>query len=318
MQKNWLSYDEQLDLLARRGMRIEDESAAARVLSCVSYYRLSGYFRYWQKDPDYGDDDFIMGTSFSRIYSLYEAEQELADACKRLLATCEIVLRTRFAYHYGTCVGPVGYFAHGLGFTRPPSEKIDPVEERILSDLDRSNDLFVEHYRDEIKQGTRYKPEAYDRMPIWVAVEALSFGCLSRMITASGESGVLDDMAESLNTSRAVLPSQVRSFVYLRNRCSHYGRLWNTAVTDEPAMQKNTKRRIQRTYRSFDKHSAYQILAALHDLASRSGLCEDWLGTVIEPLLQANPLLAYGIATPKKYGEMPREVLIDAHWQSSR
>ena len=136
-------------------------------------------------------------------------------------------------------------------------------------------------------------------MPIWVAVEVLSFGCLSRMITASGESGVLDDMAESLNTSRAVLPSQVRSFVYLRNRCSHYGRLWNTAVTDEPAMQKNTKRRIQRTYRSFDKHSAYQILAALHDLATRAGLCEDWLGTVIEPLLRANPLLAYGIATPK-------------------
>ena len=84
MQKNWLSYDEQLDLLTRRGMWIEDESAAARVLSCVSYYRLSGYFRYWQKDPDYGDDDFIMGTSFSRIYSLYEAEQELADACKGL------------------------------------------------------------------------------------------------------------------------------------------------------------------------------------------------------------------------------------------
>ena len=148
-------------------------------------------------------------------------------------------------------------------------------------------------------------------MPIWVAVEALSFGCLSRMITASGEAGVLDDMAESLNTSRAVLPSQVRSFVYLRNRCSHYGSLWNTAVTDEPAIQKNTRRRIQRTYRTFDKHSAYQILAALHHLASRSGLCEDWFGTVIEPLLQANPLLAYGIATPKKYGEMPRELLID-------
>ena len=82
-------------------------------------------------------------------------------------------------------------------------------------------------------------------------------------------------------------------------------------------MQKNTKRRIQRTYRSFDKHSAYQILAALHDLATRAGLCEDWLGTVIEPLLRANPLLVYGIATPKKYGEMPREVLIGANSRSS-
>ncbi len=86
MQKNWLSYDEQLDLLIRRGSMDRMKAFAARVLSCVSYYRLSGYYRYWQKDPDYGDDDFIMGTSFSRIYSLYEAEQELADACKRLLA----------------------------------------------------------------------------------------------------------------------------------------------------------------------------------------------------------------------------------------
>ena len=64
-------------------MRIEDESAAAQVLSCVSYYRLSGYFRYWQKDPDYGDDDFIMGTSFSRIYSLYEA-----GVVRKLLTVC--------------------------------------------------------------------------------------------------------------------------------------------------------------------------------------------------------------------------------------
>lgn len=245
------------------------------------------------------------------------AERTLATACQDLLATCEIVLRTRFAYYYGTHVGPVETFARGVGFTRPPSEEIAHVDERILSDLDRSTDAFITHYRDEIKEGALYLPAAYDRMPIWVAVEVLSFGCLSRMITASGESGVLDDMAESLNTSRAVLPSQVRSFVYLRNRCSHYGRLWNTAVTDEPAMQRNTKRRIQRTYRSFDKHSAYQILAALHDLATRAGLCEDWLGTVIEPLLRANPLLAYGIATPKKYGEMPREVLIGANSRSS-
>lgn len=317
MQKDWLSFDEQLELLTRRGMRIEDECAAVQVLSRVSYYRLSGYFRYWQKDPEYGDNNFIPGTSFNTIYQLYVAERTLATACQDLLATCEIVLRTRFAYYYGTHVGPVETFARGVGFTRPPSEEIAHVDERILSDLDRSKDAFITHYRDEIKEGALYLPAAYDRMPIWVAVEVLSFGCLSRMITASGESGVLDDMAESLNTSRAVLPSQVRSFVYLRNRCSHYGRLWNTAVTDEPAMQKNTKRRIQRTYRSFDKHSAYQILAALHDLATRAGLCEDWLGTVIEPLLRANPLLAYGIATPKKYGEMPREVLIGANSRSS-
>ena len=150
MQKNWLSYDEQLDLLTRRGMWIEDESAAARVLSCVSYYRLSGYFRYWQKDPEYGDNNFIPGTSFNTIYQLYVAERALATACQDLLAACEIVLRTRFAYYYGTHVGSVGTFARGVGFTRPPSDKIAHVDERILSDLNRSTDAFIAHYRDDI------------------------------------------------------------------------------------------------------------------------------------------------------------------------
>lgn len=151
MQKDWLSFDDQLELLAGRGMCIEDECTAVQVLSCVSYYRLSGYFRYWQKDPEYGDNNFIPGTSFSRIYQLYVAERALATACQDLLATCEIVLRTRFAYHYGTRVGPVGTFARGVGFTTPPSEKIARVDDRILSDLGRSTDAFIAHYRDENK-----------------------------------------------------------------------------------------------------------------------------------------------------------------------
>ena len=46
IDKKWLSYDEQLGLLSQRGMLIEDPMYASKVLSCVSYYRLSGYFRY--------------------------------------------------------------------------------------------------------------------------------------------------------------------------------------------------------------------------------------------------------------------------------
>jgi len=38
-----LTYGEQLDLLKRRGMLIEDEVEAAAILSRVNYYRLSGY-----------------------------------------------------------------------------------------------------------------------------------------------------------------------------------------------------------------------------------------------------------------------------------
>ena len=59
MPKNWLSYDQQVDLLSQRGMRVDDNVAASEFLSRVNYYRFSGYFRHWQHDPAKGDNRFF-------------------------------------------------------------------------------------------------------------------------------------------------------------------------------------------------------------------------------------------------------------------
>ncbi|WP_460702921.1 hypothetical protein [Luteococcus sediminum] len=42
--KSYKTYDEQVDLLLRRGMLIEDRAVAAKTLARVNYYRLSGYW----------------------------------------------------------------------------------------------------------------------------------------------------------------------------------------------------------------------------------------------------------------------------------
>ena len=88
-------------------------------------------------------------------------------------------------------------------------------------------------------------------------------------------------------------------------------------MSDAPALNRNIANRIKKKYRTFDERSIYKILAVMHHFVQNAGICDDWLGVRIEPLLQENPLLAYGIATPKKYGDMPREVLIEANLRSS-
>lgn len=309
MTKHWLSYDDQVALLNQRGMHIEDDQAAAEFLSRVSYYRLSGYFRHWQRDPQHGDNRFIEGTSFEKIRDLYEAEQKLVNVFDEVLHPIEVLLRTRFAHAYGQIIGPTGTFAHGEGFTQSPLPNAERVEEHALTNLDRSKETFVTHYRDEIKQGHHYKPEAYDRMPIWVAVEAFSFGSLSRLIEASGQSGVLDHIATSMNTSRKLLPGQIRSFVYLRNRIAHCAKLWNHSVLDVPGLQPKTIRRIKQHYRNFTDHSIYKILIALDDISTRSDLQNSWLENSIEPILNTHPLLAHGITQPAKYGDTPTDIL---------
>lgn len=311
MSKDWLSYEQQVELLGQRGMHIDDEASAAEFLARVNYYRFSGYFRHWQHDPARGDNQFFQGASFETIRALYDAEQELVAVCDELLHPLEVLLRTRFAYAYGCRVGVTGTFAHGEGFTQSPHPDAERVEEHALANLDRSKEAFVAHYRDEIKQGQTYKPEAYDRMPIWVAVEAFSFGSLSRFIEASSSSGVLDDIADSMNTSRRLLPGQVKSFVYLRNRIAHCAQIWNHRVLDVPGLQPKTTRRIKQNYRKFSDHSIYKILVALDDVATRSGISTDWLSETIEPILHKHRLLAKGIAEPARYGELSPDTLID-------
>lgn len=309
MNKSWLSYDDQVSLLIERGLYIDDPSGAAEFLSQVSYFRLSGYFRYWQHDPQNGDDRFIEGASFDVFRSLYDAEGELIRVLDEVLHPLEVLLRTRFAHAYSDNVGTPGKFAHGEGFTQSPNPNAERVEEHALRNLDRSKEAFVAHYRGEATQDTTYKPEAYDRMPIWVAVEAFSFGSISRLIEASGQSGVLDSIAESMSASRKYLPGQVRSFVYLRNRVSHCSRLWNHSVLDTPGLPSKIARRAKQRYRAFSEHSIYKILVALDYVATRSRIRTAWLESTVEPILRAHPLLAYGIASPSKYGEMPEEIL---------
>ncbi len=284
---------------------------ASTFLSRVNYYRLSGYFRYWQRDPARGDNTFIRGASFETIQRLYEAEQSLVLVCDEVLHPLEVLLRTRFAYHYALRVSPIGGFVTGQGLSQSPKDKAKRVQDYPLANLAQSKETFVSHYRDEIKADGRYLPQAYDRMPIWVAVEAFSFGTISRLISASKKSGVLDDLAESLGVSQAKLPSQVRSFVYLRNRIAHCAKLWNHSVLDVPGLLPNTARRAKRDHRPFSNHSVYKILIALDEVVTKSGTDKDWLTKRIDPILEGNRLLEAGIANPKKYGEMTLSLLTE-------
>lgn len=309
MDKRWLSYEEQVVLLQDRGMTVTDTESAVQFLSRVNYYRLSGYFRYWQIDPTAGNNQFIQGSSFDVVQRVYEAEQDLVAVCDEVLHPIEVLLRTRFAYYYAQHVGAKGTFARGEGFTQSLDPNDERVEEHALSNLDRSKEAFVAHYRDDLKTGNSYSIDAYRRMPIWVAVEAFSFGSLSKLIEASGESGVLHSMANSMNVSPAKLPSQVRAFVYLRNRIAHCAKLWNHSVLDRPGLLPNISRRTKRDHRQFSDHSIYKIFVALDQIATKTGIQKDWLATRVEPILTTNNLLAAGIANPARYGEMPEQLL---------
>ena len=312
MAKEWLSYQEQVSRLQERGLVVANADACERFLSEVSYYRLSGYFRYWQKDPMYGDDRFFEGVHVDVIEDVYRKEGEIADVVFAAIRRFEILLRTRFSYFYGERVGSGWNLVRGEGLASPSGIDRSDVGAHVLRDLNRSKEAFVGRYRDdrEVDGHGVFTVDAYRDLPVWVAAEVLSFGVLSRCVEASVDSGVLNDIAGSINVSKSILPGQIKSLVYLRNRIAHHARIWNHSVIDAPALsgsgkrRRRIKKRIDCKYGKFDPRSVYCVLVALDGLLERASIDGDWLQSEIAPRLAENRFLDRGIRSPRKYGEM--------------
>lgn len=303
MEKRWVDYCDQVGLLQQRGLRVVDSGGCECFLSVVGYYRFSGYFRYWQVNPRAGDNRFVPGADFTGIKGVYLREQALGEACAGALRQVEVMLRTRVAHAYGSLVADKGGFAEGLGLDAGANPGVY-VQGHVLRDLSRSKEAFMSRYR---KPGAKtqgvYPAESFSEMPIWVGVEAFSFGTLSRFLAASTESGVLGAVAESLGVSPRVLPSQVRSFVYLRNRIAHQARIWNHSVLDTPGLLRNTARRAKQQWGGFAEMSVFKVLVALDVILRNTGLGADWLQTNVVPLLEGCEAFRQGITHPRKYGD---------------
>lgn len=297
--KDWLDFDQQIDLLRERGLEVEDDEECIRFLQNVGYYRLSGYFRYWQKDPAHQGNTFKNGATFNQVRELYLTERRLADGLAGTLRKVEVALATRFAHAYGREVAEEGGLARGQGFTLPSNPETPPVDFFVCRDLDRSKEPFIEHYRDKIPGGVP-SADAYDRLPVWVAVCVLSFGTLSRCLAASGESGVLNAVAESVGVKRRYFDSQVRSLVYLRNRIAHHARLWNHIVTNSPGMAPNIRRRMQQNRGAYAPQSVYEVCVVLSMLAEGLGVVDAGYLDRIDESLKSHDELNMGLRHPKK------------------
>lgn len=280
-----LSWDEQVGLMVGRGLAVSDEAACARFLAVTNYYRFSGYARYFQKAPHLGDDDFYPGTTFDEIRAVYEADEALRTALIQPLARVEVMLRSHVARVIADEHGPYGHFLEECFYTDIADR--EPTVEACLRDIERSKDRHILRYRD-----TGGDRADYGKLPVWSAVEAWSFGTLSKAIERGGQGSLADPVATSIGVAKAGFPYRVKALVYLRNRCAHHSRLWHHSVIDAGPTPNNVRKKAKRLAGQFEPRSVLDIIASLDDMTVRSK--------------SADPLL------PQLVGQHARE---SAFWQ---
>ena len=162
MTKRPLSVADQLERLLERGLLLGDyqRTDAERLLLDTNYYRLSGYWRYFQVDPEHNSDSFQPDVTLSDIVKLVDTDALMRNILLKGLAVFEIAFRSHFAY-YATMLAndPCIYDSAGSykDIELPPlmdgnriihrDKPLRKLLDKIHEDIGKSKDDCIEHFR---------------------------------------------------------------------------------------------------------------------------------------------------------------------------
>lgn len=222
--KSPATFEEQIQILKKHGLVIDDEDAAFQTLQRINYYRLSAYGLSLKSN-----DRFRMGVTFTQIHALYEFDHRLRYLIMDLTEQVEIAFRTHISYRIAHTYG-------ALGHLESAHFENENYHEAFLVELDkevrRSQEIFIKHHF--------YKYEG--NIPVWVAIEVLSFGTLSKLFSNMKNEDKNYIARRNYRIPAIYLESWLKCLSYVRNICAHYGRLYNRPLTSKPRLDYQSKK----------------------------------------------------------------------------
>lgn len=239
--KPWLSQADQLQLLCDRGLQVDNHAAALNYLKRLGYYRLSGYWYPLRRIDQTAsqiqgravrEDRFTAGSQFQDVVKLYIFDKKLRLLALDALERIEMAVRVDVAHLLGKrdplahenpdCLH--GNFARRALRKGPDKGKTahQVWQKRYRALLHRARkEPFVVHHR-----------EHYSALPIWVAVEVLDFGALSKLFAGMAHADQQTIAVIYGAPTGEAFAQWLRSLNFIRNVSAHHSRLWNINVVE--------------------------------------------------------------------------------------
>ena len=226
--KSPLTFKQQLQQLKDRGLAIGDDKLALFHLKTINYYRLSAYWDPFRKIEQDGtkSDYFEKGVHFNDVMTLYEFDRRLRLLVMDAIERVEVQARALIAYQIGH---KYGTFGHTEASNFHPKFEHAPWLGKLEEETARTSDAFVTHYKNKYAD--------FPTLPIWMVTEVMSLGSLS-----FGYKGLKHDdkkiISDEFGLHHMCLGNWFHTLTYIRNICSHHGRLWNKELSIRPSRKK--------------------------------------------------------------------------------
>lgn len=218
------SIDDQITILKRHGLIIQDDLFAKKTLSNINYYRLSGYLYQFK----HSDGRYEPGLTFERILDLYEFDSKFTRILMYALENVEETLKTRFSY------------ALSSSFPREPLIYLEGKIYRNQNEVKAFTSIFEKSKKenDALPFIKHYNSKYGGDLPIWVAVEIMTMGNIHKLYN-NLLTTYQKKIAKEYNTGPKQLQSWIENLTYTRNHLAHYMRIYDYSFGRIPASCSN-------------------------------------------------------------------------------
>ncbi|WP_227469309.1 Abi family protein [Actinomyces sp. HMSC065F12] len=212
-------------------MRVDDRAGAESTLARLNYYRLSGYWHPMRRFVDgQALDEFVGGSSFELVLSLYEFDERLRHTVFAELDRVEMAVRAMLGHELGSIDPMIHLNTKRLGARarqlRGRQKTVHSIWlSKYESAVENSKEDFVRHH--EEKYG--------GAIPIWAAVEVMDWGMLSHLYGMSPTTA-RNRIADHCGLSAPQLESWLKSMNILRNLAAHHARMFNRVYDIKPKL----------------------------------------------------------------------------------
>lgn len=293
------TYEEQVEILIRRGLTVSNKEEAAQFLSFCNYYRFNGYIVPFEEERD----RFFPGTTFKQIRDLYEFDRRLRLLVLDGISIIEIYTRTKIAYH----------LAHKYdGFAHFDVKRLNPNRKLYAGFIDKVIET-TEVSKEDFIVAYKSKYSNFPQTPIWMTTEICTFGMLSRLYSGLNPKDQRAIAAE-FDAYYDVLASWLHSLSVARNFCAHFSRLWNRQFGVAPKIPKTStvgySKEWRRYFKDKNKRCFYiltVIAALLESIKNKNGVDTGWKEKALEFLQKDNlpsvPKFEIGFGIPQSGGD---------------
>lgn len=212
MKKEFKTIEEQVEILKKKGLIIEDEEETKEILLRENYFFINGYRLLLMNS--YSDKTFVKGSTFKELYALFLFDRSMRNIIFKYLLIIENQLKSITSYQLSK---KYGY--QEKDYLNPKNFTEDRSKIRRVKDL-------IEKMKRQVRiNGTKHNAtlhyiKNYGYVPMWILVKVLSFGIVCELYSVLKKEDQIE-IASVFNVSTEYLEDFLPILANYRNLCAH-------------------------------------------------------------------------------------------------